>query len=177
MCKRKIFSNISDVKGIRDWTIIHWKPVLWGPASSRSFVELMDTVCSGPKTKKIDQPDCYQQQVQQPGSVMVVSITQQSSVRFQNDTRCLQVSHLFLGRLCIFLQDLEKPHSTRHKGMTEEVEGAGSGQLNFYAKYVTNDDPTMLQTLERVCRKTRTTQFLKCFIPCHHQYINAFSML
>lgn len=74
-----------------------------------------------------DHPDCYQQQVQKPGSVMVwgwVSATGKGNLHFCDGTinaekyikileqhmlpsrRCL-----FQGRPCIFQQDNAKPHS------------------------------------------------------------------
>ncbi len=74
-----------------------------------------------------DHPDCYQQQVQKPGSVMVwgcVSALVKSNLHFCDGTinaekyieileHNMQPSrrHLFQGRPCIFQQDNAKPHS------------------------------------------------------------------
>ncbi len=53
------------------WTITQWKRVLRSDESVfQVFLGGMDTVCSGPKKKRIIQI-VYQQQVQKPGSVMV----------------------------------------------------------------------------------------------------------
>ncbi len=86
------------------------------------FLGGMDAVCSGPKTK-----DCYQQQVQKPGSVMVwgcVSALGIGNLQFCDGTinaeKYIEIleynmlpsrRHLFQGRPCIFQQDNAKPHS------------------------------------------------------------------
>ncbi len=74
-----------------------------------------------------DHPDCYQQQVQKPGSVMVwgcVSALGKGNLHFCDGTinteKHIEISehnmlpsrrHLFQGRSCIFQQDNAKPHS------------------------------------------------------------------
>ncbi len=90
------------------------------------FLGGMDAVCSGPKKKRII-PDCYQQQVQKPGSVMVwgcVSALGKGNLHFCDGTinaeKYIEIwsnnmlpsrRHLFQGRPCIFQQDNAKPHS------------------------------------------------------------------
>ncbi len=92
----------------------------------RYFLGGMDAVCSGPKKEK-DHPDCYQQQVQKPGSVMVwgcVSALGKGNLHFCDGTinaeKYIEIlehnmlpsrRHLFQGRPCIFQQDNAKPHS------------------------------------------------------------------
>ncbi len=92
----------------------------------RYFFGGMDAVCSGPKRRK-DHPDCYQQQVQKPGSVMVwgcVSALGKGNLHFCDGTinaeKYIEIlehnmlpsrRHLFQGRPCIFQQDNAKPHS------------------------------------------------------------------
>ncbi len=77
--------------------------------------------------KEKDHPDCYQQQVQKPGSVMVwgcVSALGKGNLHFcdgtinaENYIEILEHNmlpsrrHLFQGRTCIFQQDNAKPHS------------------------------------------------------------------
>ncbi len=74
-----------------------------------------------------DHPDCYQQQVQKPGSVMVwgcVSALGKGNLHFCDGTinaeKYIEIlehnmlpsrRHLFQGRPCIFQQDNAKPHS------------------------------------------------------------------
>ncbi len=74
-----------------------------------------------------DHPDCYQQQVQKPGSVMVwgcVSALGKGNLHFCDGTinaeKYIEIlehnmlpsrRHLFQGRPCIFQQDHAKPHS------------------------------------------------------------------
>ncbi len=74
-----------------------------------------------------DHPDCYQQQVQKPGSVMVwgcVSALGKGNLHFCDGTINAETyieilehnmlpsrRHLFQGRPCIFQQDNAKPHS------------------------------------------------------------------
>ncbi len=76
-----------------------------------------------------DHPDCYQQQVQKPGSVMVwgcVSALGKGNLHFCDGTinaeKYIEIlehnmlpsrRHLFQGRPCIFQQDNAKPHSAR----------------------------------------------------------------
>ncbi len=83
-------------------------------------------MCSGPREEK-DHPDCYQQQVQKPGSVMVwgcVSALGKGNLHFCDGTinaeKYIEIlehnmlpsrRHLFQGRPCIFQQDNAKPHS------------------------------------------------------------------
>ncbi len=92
----------------------------------RYFLGGMDAVCSGAKEEK-DHPDCYQQQVQKPGSVMVwgcVSALGKGNLHFCDGTinaeKYIEIlehnmlpsrRHLFQGRPCIFQQDNAKPHS------------------------------------------------------------------
>ena len=94
----------------------------------RSSLEEMDTVCSGPNKKRtIQSPDCYQQQVQQAGSVMVwgcVSALGKGNLHFCDGTinaeKYIEIleqhmlpsrRHPFQGRLCIFQHHNAKPHS------------------------------------------------------------------
>ncbi len=79
-----------------------------------------------PKEEK-DHPDCYQQQVQKPGSVMVcgcVSALGKGNLHFCDGTinteKYIEIlehnmlpsrRHLFQGRPCIFQRDNAKPHS------------------------------------------------------------------
>ncbi len=92
----------------------------------RYFLGGMDTCAPEPK-KKRNNPDCYQQQVQKPGSVMVwdcVSALGKGNLHFCDGTinaeKYIEIlehnmlpsrRHLFQGRPCIFQQDNAKPHS------------------------------------------------------------------
>ncbi len=83
--------------------------------------------CAPDQRKKKDHPDCYQQQVQKPGSVMVwgcVSALGKGNLHFCDGTinaeKYIEIlehnmlpsrRHLFQGRPCIFQQDNAKPHS------------------------------------------------------------------
>ncbi len=109
------------------WTITQWKRVLW---SDESVFQVFfgRNGCRVLRTKEEkDHPDCYQQQVQKPGSVMVwgcVSALGKGNLHFCDGTinaekyieileHNMQPSrrHLFQGRPCIFQQDNAKPHS------------------------------------------------------------------
>ncbi len=109
------------------WTITQWKRVLWSNESvfqvffGRNGRRVLRT-----KEEK-DHPDCYQQQVQKPGSVMVwgcVSALGKGNLHFCDGTinaeKYIEIlehnmlpsrRHLFQGRPCIFQQDNAKPHS------------------------------------------------------------------
>ncbi len=109
------------------WTITQWKRVLWSDESvfqvffGRNGRRVLRT-----KEEK-DHPDCYQQQVQKPGSVMVwgcVSALGKGNLHFCDGTinaeKYIEIlehnmlpsrRHLFQGRPCIFQQDNAKPHS------------------------------------------------------------------
>ncbi len=109
------------------WTITQWKRVLWSDESvfqvffGRNGRRVLRT-----KEEK-DHPDCYQQQVQKPGSVMVwgcVSALGKGNLHFCDGTinaeKYIEIlehnmlpsrRHLFQGRPCIFQQDDAKPHS------------------------------------------------------------------
>ncbi len=109
------------------WTITQWKRVLWSDES-------VFQVCFGRNGRRVlrtkeekDHPDCYQQQVQKPGSVMVwgcVSALGKGNLHFCDGTinaeKYIEIlehnmlpsrRHLFQGRPCIFQQDNAKPHS------------------------------------------------------------------
>ncbi len=90
-----------------------------------------------------DHPDCYQQQVQKPGSVMVwgcVSALGKGNLHFCDGTinaeKYIEIlehnmlpsrRHLFQGRPCIFQQNNAKPHSAPHyKVLAVEEEGKGT---------------------------------------------------
>uniref|UniRef100_A0A9J7WZK0 Tc1-like transposase DDE domain-containing protein n=1 Tax=Cyprinus carpio carpio TaxID=630221 RepID=A0A9J7WZK0_CYPCA len=105
----------------------NWKRVLWSDESvfqvffGRNGRRVLRT-----KEEK-DHPDCYQQQVQKPGSVMVwgcVSALGKGNLHFCEGTinaeKYIEIlehnmlpsrRHLFQGRPCIFQQDNAKPHS------------------------------------------------------------------
>ncbi len=107
------------------WTITQWKRVLWSDESvfqvffGRNGRRVLRT-----KEEK-DHPDCYQQQVQKPGSVMVwgcVSALGKGNLHFCDGTinaeKYIEIlehnmlpsrRHLFQGRPCIFQQDNAKP--------------------------------------------------------------------
>ncbi len=109
------------------WTITQWKRVLWSDESvfqvffGRNGRRVLRT-----KEEK-DHPDCYQQQVQKPGSVMVwgcVSALGKGNLHFCDGTinaeKYIEIlehnmlpsrRHLFQGRPCTFQQDNAKPHS------------------------------------------------------------------
>ncbi len=109
------------------WTITQWKPVLWSDESvfqvffGRNGRHVLRT-----KEEK-DHPDCYQQQVQKPGPLMVwgcVSALGKGNLHFCDGTinaeKYIEIlehnmlpsrRHLFQGRPCIFQQDNAKPHS------------------------------------------------------------------
>ncbi len=109
------------------WTITQWKRVLWSDESvfqvffGRNVRRVLRT-----KEEK-DHPDCYQQQVQKPGSVMVwgcVSALGKGNLHFCDGTinaeKYIEIlernmlpsrRHLFQGHPCIFQQDNAKPHS------------------------------------------------------------------
>ncbi len=109
------------------WTITQWKRVLWSDESvfqvffGRNGRRVLRT-----KEEK-DHPDCYQQQVQKPGSVMVwgcVSALGKGNLHFCDGTinaeKYIEIlehnmlpsrRHLFQGLPCIFQQDNAKPHS------------------------------------------------------------------
>ncbi len=113
------------------WTITQWKRVLWSDESvfqvffGRNGRRVLRT-----KEEK-DHPDCYQQQVQKPGSVMVwgcVSALGKGNLHFCDGTinaeKYIEIlehnmlpsrRHLFQGRPCIFQQDNAKPHSAHIK--------------------------------------------------------------
>ncbi len=106
------------------WTISQWKRVLWSDESvfqvffGRNGRRVLRT-----KEEK-DHPDCYQQQVQKPGSVMVwgcVSALGKGNLHFCDGTinaeKYIEIlehnmlpsrRHLFQGRPCIFQQDNAK---------------------------------------------------------------------
>ncbi len=109
------------------WTITQWKRVLW---SDESVFQVFfgRNGCRVLRTKEEkDHPDCYQQQVQKPGSVMVwgcVSALGKGNLHFCDGTinaeKYIEIlehnmlpsrRHLFQGRPCIFQQDNAKPHS------------------------------------------------------------------
>ena len=109
------------------WTITQWKRVLWSDESvfqvffGRNGRRVLRT-----KEEK-DHPDCYQQQVQKPGSVMVwgcVSALGKGNLHFCDGTinaeKYIEIleqhmlpsrRHPFQGSPCIFQQDNAKPHS------------------------------------------------------------------
>lgn len=138
------------------WTITQWKCVLWSDASvfqvtfgRNGHRVLLTKDEKGPS-------DCYQQQVQKPGSAMVWgcgnfhfcdgTINAKSTQRFWSNICCLQ-DHLFQERPCIFQQDDAKPHSAHiTKGM--ETRGCWPG--------LACTDPVLWHTLRLVCRKNET---------------------
>ncbi len=90
-----------------------------------------------------DHPDCYQQQVQKPGSVMVwgcVSALGKGNLHFCDGTinveKYIEIlehnmlpsrRHLFQGRPCIFQQDNAKTtFCTHYKVLAAEEEGTGT---------------------------------------------------
>ncbi len=109
------------------WTITQWKRVLWSDESvfqvffGRNGRRVLRT-----KEEK-DHPDCYQQQVQKPGSVMgwgCVSALGKGNLHFCDGTinaeKYIEIlehnmlpsrRHLFQGCPCIFQQDNAKPHT------------------------------------------------------------------
>ena len=109
------------------WTITQWKRVLW---SDKSVFQVFigRNGCRELRTKEEkDHPDCYQQQVQNPGSVMVwgcVSALGKGNSHFCDGTinaeKYIEIleqhmlpsrRHPFQGSPCIFQQDNAKPHS------------------------------------------------------------------
>ena len=109
------------------WTITQWKPVLWSDKSVFQ-VFLGRNGCCVLRTKEgKDHPDCYQQQVQKSGSVMVwgcVSALGKSTLHFCDGTinaeKYVEIleqhmlpsrRHPFQGSPCIFHQDNAKPNS------------------------------------------------------------------
>lgn len=111
------------------WSIVQWKRVLWSDESvfhiffGRNGRRVLRT-----KEEK-DHPDCYQIQVQKPGSVMVwgcVSAFGKGNLHFCDGTinaeKYISVleeqmlpsrRRLFQGRPCLFQQDNAKPHTAR----------------------------------------------------------------
>ncbi len=130
-----------------------------------------------------DHPDCYQQQVQKPGSVMVwgcVSCPWQRYLHFCDGTinaeKYIEIlehnmlpsrRHLFQGRPCIFQQDNAKPHSAhitkswlRRKRVRVLDWPACSPDLSpienvwrILKRKMRQRDPVLLPTLRLVCRK------------------------
>ncbi len=124
--QRKIGRDL-DISPSTVHNITQWKRVLWSDESvfqvffGRNGRRVLRT-----KEEK-DHPDCYQQQVQKPGSVMVwgcVSALGKGNLPFCDGTinaeKYIEIlehnmlpsrRHLFQGRPCIFQQDNAKPHS------------------------------------------------------------------
>ncbi len=186
------------------WTITQWKRVLWSDESvfqvffGRNGRRVLRT-----KEEK-DHPDCYQQQVQKPGSVMVwgcVSALGKGNLHFCDGTinaeKYIEIlehnmlpsrRHLFQGRPCIFQQDNAKPHSAhitkswlRRKRVRVLDWPACSPDLSpienvwrILKRKCDNEDPVLLPTLRLVCRKNGTKLHLKHFITWCLQSLNVF---
>ena len=108
------------------WTITQWKPVLWSEESVFQVFLGRNGHCVLRTKEEKDHPDCYQQQVQKPGSVMVwgcVSALGKGNLHFCDGTinaeKYIEIleqhmlpsrRHPFQGSPCIFQQDNAKPH-------------------------------------------------------------------
>ncbi len=122
------------------WTITQWKRVLWSDESvfqvffGRNGRRVLRT-----KEEK-DHPDCYQQQVQKPGSVMVwgcVSALGKGNLHFCDGTinaeKYIEIlehnmlpsrRHLFQGRPCIF-------HKTMQNHILHTLQSPGCGGRGY----------------------------------------------
>ncbi len=106
------------------WTITQWKRVLWSDESVfQVFLGGMDTVCSGPKKKKIIQTVTSNKSKSQGLSwygVVSVPLAKVTCTSVMAPLMLKEIlehnmlpsrRHLFQGRPCIFQQDNAKPHS------------------------------------------------------------------
>ncbi len=106
----------------------------------RYFLGGMDAMCSGPRRK--DHPDCYQQQVQKPGSVMVwgcVSALGKGNLHFCDGTInaekyieilehniCLQEDIFSRDVMHISTRQCKTTFCTHYKVLAAEEEGTGT---------------------------------------------------
>ncbi len=169
----------------------------------RYFLGGMDAVCSGTKEEK-DHPDCYQQQVQKPGSVMVwgcVSALGKGNCTAVMGTINAEKYIEIWSTICCLQEDIfsRDVHAYFNKTMQNHIlhtlqspgcGGRGYGYLTglpavptclqkrmcgaFWSAKCDNEDPVLLPTLRLVCRKNGTKLHLKHFITWCLQSLNVF---
>ena len=171
-----------------EWTIKQWKRVLWSDESVFQAFFGRNGRCVLQTKDENYHPDCYQQQVQKPGSVMVwgcISALVKGNLHLYDGTinakMYLEILeqhllptrwHLFQRHPCILQQDNAEPH---YKGMAAEEEGGGAGLRavptwppkricgTFWNAKCDNRDPARIK-IEKSVYFEKTIQFIKSII-------------